>query len=745
MTTQPQRTQLRDFIVECFSREDLITFCSDYFRDFYEDYEGSSISKSALVRNLVDYCEQRGLIGVLKVNLQQVRETPYLAQFERVSVVEVRTQPRNPKQVFLSHAHEDADLAKRLAQDLREAGLSVWMTPDSVQPGEQWASAIERGLDESKIFLVLLTPNSVKSRWVKKETLHALENEDVFTITPVLAKSCDVNQLSRFLNQIQHINLERNYAQGLDTLCIRLGVQSAAMLAKARAEEAQRLLDGAKREREKLAAEQDKLRLEAEETERLRTENERLKQAARERGQLQRENEKLKSESLQRSQDKPAPVANVASAFPSRFIALGVLFVGIVVVIWFVALPLIAQWGSKPASPSTPTIEPTKAESVPVAAGNGSTLRFYSSLPLTGSGAPQSRSIVDAIKLAIEQNTDGGKVCDGKFTIDYVSLDDATAAAGQWDAAQEQANANKAVGDPEAVVYIGTFNSDAAKVSIPILNQATPPLAMVSPANTNVGLTKSFEPGEPDKYYPTGKRNFMRVVTATDVQGAIAAKWMQSLGIKKVYILNESELYGKSLADMFDKTAKEIGLEIAGRDTLDDKVADYTVLAAKIKATEADGIYFGGGFWNNVRQLLKDVRSAGIDAKFMGAEGIFSNDFASTDEANGVLATLAGTPKDKLSDKGKKFYTDYNAKYGSVPEAYALYGYESANVAIATAKKVCAADRQKFLDTAMATKDFDGVLGTWSFDANGDTTYNYMIANEVKNGVWAEIGGLEFK
>ena len=773
MTTQPQRVQLRDFIVECFSREDLITFCSDYFRDFYEDYEGSSISKSALVRNLVDYCEQHGLIGVLKVNLQQVREKPYLAQFERVSVVEVRTQPRNPKQVFLSHAHEDADLAKRLAQDLREAGLSVWMTPDSVQPGEQWASAIERGLDESKIFLVLLTPNSVKSRWVKKETLHALENEDVFTITPVLAKLCDVNQLSRFLNQIQHINLERDYAQGLDTLCIRLGVQSAAMLAKARAEEAQRLLDGVKREREKLAAEQDKLRLEAEETERLRTENERLKQAAREREQLQRENEKLKSESPQRSQGKPAPVANTASAttFPSRFIALGVLFVGIVAVIWFIALPLIAQWGSKSASPSTPTIEPTnakhlsisaanvtttvspspqtteptKAESVPVATGNGSTLRFYSSLPLTGSGAPQSRSIVDAIKLAIEQNTDGGKICDGKFTIDYVSLDDATAAAGEWDAAQEQANANKAVGDPEAVVYIGTFNSGAAKVSIPILNQATPPLAMVSPANTNVGLTKSFEPGEPDKYYPTGKRNFMRVVTAADVQGAIAAKWMQSLGIKKVYVLNESELYGKSLADMFDKTAKEIGLEIAGHDTLDDKTADYTVLAAKIKATDADGIYFGGGIWNNVRQLLKDVRSAGIDAKFMGAEGIFSNDFASTDEANGVLATLAGTPKDKLSDKGKKFYIDYNAKYGSEPEAYALYGYESANVAIATAKKVCAADRQKFLDTAMATKDFDGVLGTWSFDANGDTSYNYMIANEVKNGAWAEIGGLDFK
>ena len=216
--TQPQRAQLRDFVVEHFSREELITFCADYFRDFFEDYEGTNLSKSSLAGNLIEHCEHRELTDKLRANLQRVREKPYLTKFERVPVVEMKAQPRNPRQVFLSHAHEDVDFALRLAKDLRDAGLSVWMTPDSVQPGEQWASAIERGLDESKMFIVLLTPNSVKSRWVKKETLHALEHDDVFTIAPVLLKTCDVNQLSKFLTQTQYINFERDYGRGLEAL-----------------------------------------------------------------------------------------------------------------------------------------------------------------------------------------------------------------------------------------------------------------------------------------------------------------------------------------------------------------------------------------------------------------------------------------------------------------------------------------------------------------------------------------------
>jgi branched-chain amino acid transport system substrate-binding protein len=374
-------------------------------------------------------------------------------------------------------------------------------------------------------------------------------------------------------------------------------------------------------------------------------------------------------------------------------------------------------------------------------------IRIYSSLPLTGSAAGQTITIVNAINMAIEQKTKDGLVCDGKFKIDYVSLDDATAAKGSWDGPTEQANANKAVSDPDAMVYIGTYNSGAAALSIPILNQANPPLVMISPSNTAVGLTKKWNEGEPEKYYPTGKRNYVRVVTPDDVQGAVGAKWARSLGARNIYLLDDTEVYGKGIADVFEKTAGEIGLKIVGRDGIDGKAADYKALATKIKAANPQLIYYGGITQNNAGQLLKDIRAAGIKALFMGPDGILENAFieaAGADVANGVLTTAAGTPDNRLPAAGRKFIADYKAKFKSAPEQYAIYGYEAMAVALSAIEKVCAKDRQAILDAVFATKNYRGALGTWSFDANGDTSLSDMKGNRVVNGKWVTTGLLKF-
>jgi branched-chain amino acid transport system substrate-binding protein len=390
---------------------------------------------------------------------------------------------------------------------------------------------------------------------------------------------------------------------------------------------------------------------------------------------------------------------------------------------------------------ATTTIVPGVAQ-----AQDPAVIRIYSSLPLTGSSAAQTTTVVNAINLAIEQKTKGGLVCNGAFKIDYKSLDDATAAKGQWDEAKEQENANIAVADADAMVYIGTFNSGAAKISIPILNKAGMP--MISPANTNVGLTKKFNPGEPDVYYPSGKRNYMRVVTADDVQGSVGAKWAKSLGVRNVYILDDTQVYGKGLADVFEATAKTIGLNVLGRDGIDGKAADYKALATKIKGTNPQAIYFGGITQQNAGQLLKDIRAAGIKSIFMGADGILEGAFieaAGADVANGVLATIAGTPRARLPAVGKKFYNDYKAKYKGEPESYAIYGYEAASVTLAAISKVCKKDRAAILDAMFATKNFRGVLGTWSFTETGDTSLTGMTGNRVVKGKWQETGALTFK
>ena len=178
---------------------------------------------------------------------------------------------------------------------------------------------------------------------------------------------------------------------------------------------------------------------------------------------------------------------------------------------------------------------------------SGKTVDIYSSLPLQGASTSQTVPLVNGIKLALSQA--GNKA--GQWTVNYQSLDDSTAAAGKWDPGQTAANARKVATDPKAVYYIGEFNSGASEVSIPILNQAG--LPQVSPANTYVGLTTNLPgsaPGEPQKYYPSGTRTYLRIVPIDSIQAASDLIAMKKAGCTKVAVANDKEAYGSGLASL---------------------------------------------------------------------------------------------------------------------------------------------------------------------------------------------------
>ncbi|MBI2757173.1 MAG: branched-chain amino acid ABC transporter substrate-binding protein [Chloroflexi bacterium] len=382
------------------------------------------------------------------------------------------------------------------------------------------------------------------------------------------------------------------------------------------------------------------------------------------------------------------------------------------------------------------------------------TLKIVSSLPMTGSSLTQTQTIVNAMQLRLDQakNT----ACGGKYTIAYEPWDDASAALGKWDPAVETENANKAAADKSIVAYLGTFNSGAAKLSIPILNGAGP-LVMISPANTNPGLTKADKdlPGVTDSYYPTKVRNYARVVAADDIQGKVAANFVKSLGAKTVYILDDQELYGKGVADVFNATAKEIGLTVLGQEGIDPKAADYKALMTKISTSNAggppDAIYVGMVVDNNASQLLKDkvaIMGDNTKVKYVGPDGIQTQAFidgAGADIAEGAYASVAGVPLSELPASGKQFVKDYEAKYGTLTEPYAVYGYETMNVALKAIEDVCTAggdptNRESVRAAVFAIKNFDGALGTWSFDANGDTSLTDMTFYQVKGGKYVSVG-----
>jgi branched-chain amino acid transport system substrate-binding protein len=392
------------------------------------------------------------------------------------------------------------------------------------------------------------------------------------------------------------------------------------------------------------------------------------------------------------------------------------------------------------------------------ACGGGSsaakTLKIVSSLPMTGSSLTQTQTIVNAEQLRLAQANN--QACGGKYTLAYEAWDDASAAQGQWDPAVETENGNKAAADPSIIAYLGTFNSGAAKLSIPILDQAGP-LVMISPANTYPGLTKQgYAAGEPDKYYPAGVRNYARVVTADDVQGKVDANFMfNQLSVKTVYILDDQQLYGKGVADVFEKTAKSLGMNVLGHEGIDTKAADYKALMTKISTSNngqpPDAIFVGMVIDSNATQLLKDkvsIMGDNTKVKFMGPDGIQTQamiDGAGASIAEGIYASVAGLPFDKLNAAGQKFLTDYEAKYGKLTEPYAIYGYETMNVTLQAIENVCASggdpsNRKAVRDAVFAIKDFNGALGTWSFDANGDTSLTDMSIYQAKSGSYVAVG-----
>ena len=359
---------------------------------------------------------------------------------------------------------------------------------------------------------------------------------------------------------------------------------------------------------------------------------------------------------------------------------------------------------------------------------------IVSSLPRTGSAKQQSDTIVRGIRMAVEEA--GGRV--GPFRIEYLDLDDSTAAAGQWTSETEAANARRALQDPDVVAYIGTFNSGAAKVSMPILNLGD--LLMVSPANTAVGLTKPGlgAPGEPEIYRPTGRLNYVRVVPADDLQGPLAADWAKRRGVKTVSILDDNEVYGKGIADLFDERCREIGIEVLGHDSIDAKAQEFKSLMASIKAAKPDLVYFGGTTQSKGGQLAKDMASAGVGALLMVPDGcreqVFIDAAGAANLEGRCFVTFGGLPPEKLTGKGKTFVERYRAKYHETPEAYAVYGYEAACVAIEAIRVAGTKDRRAISDAALAIRHFDGALGQWGFDVNGDTTMRTLTVSVVKNG-----------
>ncbi len=374
-------------------------------------------------------------------------------------------------------------------------------------------------------------------------------------------------------------------------------------------------------------------------------------------------------------------------------------------------------------------------------ASGSNAIDIYSSLPLQGASTAQTDPMVNGMKLALDQA--GGKA--GQWKVNYQSLDDSTAAAGKWDPSQCAANARKVASDPKAVYYMGEFNSGCSEVSIPILNQGGIP--QVSPANTYVGLTTNLPgsaPGEPQKYYPTGTRTYLRIVPIDSIQAAADLIAMKNAGCTKVAVANDKEAYGQGLATLLGLEKGSYGVTITSNTGVDPTSPNFRSYAATVKSQGADCFFFAGIVSNGAVQIAKDVHAAIPTAKVFGGDGVCTDTFTSQAKG-GVPASLypltqctVATQDLKAYPGGVDFLKAYKAKYGvSNPDPYAIYGYEGMKLGLQTIASLGAKGNSKsdVLKALFAIKARPSVLGTYGFDKNGDTTLkSYGLYKVGPNG-----------
>ena len=192
--------QLRTFLLQAFSDDELHALCFDYFRDVSDEF-GTGMTKSQKVQLLIQYCTRRRLIPNLTHALQRERPEPFAQHFAPTHLTDpahpTHPSPRNLRQIFISYAHADFALARKTSDALSQQGWRVWLAPHSIHPGEKWVNAGQRGLDESGTFLLLLTQTSVRSRWVQTEmnVAIAIEHRNAMRVILLEAEPCDVPTL----------------------------------------------------------------------------------------------------------------------------------------------------------------------------------------------------------------------------------------------------------------------------------------------------------------------------------------------------------------------------------------------------------------------------------------------------------------------------------------------------------------------------------------------------------------------
>lgn len=362
--------------------------------------------------------------------------------------------------------------------------------------------------------------------------------------------------------------------------------------------------------------------------------------------------------------------------------------------------------------------------------GSKGTIKIGSDLPVCTTGG---QSTANGVKFAVDQKNAAGGI--NGFTLSYQSFDDCRQGSYNADAGVE--NVQSMLGDPKFLGMIGPYNSAVAKAEIPIA--APQHFVMISPSNTNPCLTKEVAPPQaPCTYHAADLRagnanNYWRVVTTDDYQGpAMADYFYKTLGIKTVGILDDSTVFGVGISGAFETEFKQLGGTVAKHSEYQKtQTSDWKSILLAFKNAGAQGVYVGGTDDQNICIPRKQMKDIGWDAPFGGGDGIETTnciDQASGNEVN-IYATSAGADATQVPAAASTIAAFRKAFPGPNDfGGYTMQAYDAANALIAAIGRAindangAMPSRDQVRAEMAKTKGFVGVVGTYDFDQNGDTS-----------------------
>ena len=344
-------------------------------------------------------------------------------------------------------------------------------------------------------------------------------------------------------------------------------------------------------------------------------------------------------------------------------------------------------------------------------------IKIGSVAPITGTDAHMGKDNENGARMAVEElNAKGTTIAGKKVKFQLQAEDDAA------DPKQATAAAQKLVDDKVAVV-IGHLNSGTTIPASRIYSNAGIP--QISPSATN------------PKYTQQGFKTAFRVV-ANDAQlGKVLGQYaVKTLGGKSIAVIDDRTAYGQGVADEFAKGVKGAGGTIVASQYTNNKATDFNAILTAIKSKKPDIIFFGG--MDAVGgPMMRQMKQLGINAKFMGGDGICTGSLAGlAGDALGdnqvVCAEAGGVPEARR--KGvEDFRAAYKKRFGIDVVYTAAYAYDATFAAVEAMKKAGSTEPAKYLPE-LAKINYPGITGTIAFDAKGDIKDGTLTLYTYKGG-----------